>query len=190
MKNKPDDQDFEIPAKGTLCSECQQKAASLNCVSCVVDGKATPLCKSCAQFVSVEMFALCPEWTKELQPGAHCATCYETKIQAKLAEYTDIEQRAKEVAIYDSNQGKETRLMRRTEKPVKVENCNDEPEVLMRLAFLAAEKKFNAVLDVAVKGVKVRTGGYQTTIYSGTGVPANINDRQILKDRALWQNPN
>jgi hypothetical protein len=46
----------------------------------------------------------------------------------------------------------------------------------MRLAFLAAENNFNALVDVVVTSEKVRNEGYQTTKWKGTGVPVPLDE--------------
>jgi hypothetical protein len=83
--------------------------------------------------------------------------------------------RAKEVMVFFKTQSEETRLIRRVEKPFQVSDCVDRDEVIMRLAFLAAENNFNALVDVSVLSEKVRNEGYQTTKWKGTGVPVQLD---------------
>lgn len=64
--------------------------------------------------------------------------------------------------------------MKRIEDPVVVNNCPDELETMMRLAFHAAEAGFNGLIDVEIINTKVRDGAYQTTTWSGSGIPANV----------------
>ncbi len=58
------------------------------------------------------------------------------------------------------------------------------------LAFLASLEKCNAVIDVDLKSKKVRAGSYQTTVWSGSGMPANVSDELLVKDRSIWDDPN
>jgi hypothetical protein len=99
-------------------------------------------------------------------------------------------EKARNILVFMKKQGKETRLIRRLEDPVRVLNCPDHDQTLMRLAFFAAQKNYNAIIDVDLVCEKVRTGSYQTLKWSGTGIPAHVDDDKLLKDRSLWQNPN
>jgi hypothetical protein len=97
---------------------------------------------------------------------------------------------AKEILVYEKSQGKETRLIKRIAKPVSVDHCADRNETILRLAFQAALAGYNGIIDVDLKSEKVRDGSYQTTRWSGTGVPTNIESRRIVRDRSIWSNPN
>lgn len=97
---------------------------------------------------------------------------------------------AKDIDVFYKQQSKETRLLQRRHELLKVQGCQDEQETLMRLAFLAAQAGFNGLIDVEVVGKKVRSGSYQTTTWSGTGLPTQVKKEKLLRDRSLWQNPN
>lgn len=127
---------------------------------------------------------------QELSGSAYCGACYTTKVLPALDSYAQTLEQAKEILVYTKSQGKETRFIRRTEKPVRVEKCNDYDEIILRLAFFAAQAGFNAIIDVDIRSEKIRTGGYQTTLWSGVGTPANVQNHQLVKDRSIWQNPN
>lgn len=99
-------------------------------------------------------------------------------------------ERAKDVQVFFKTQGKETRLIKRLEEPYEVLDCNDEDETVMRLAFLAAKNNFNSIIDVDLKYEKIRINGYQTHKWSASAVPANIQEKNLLKDRSIWSNPN
>ena len=88
------------------------------------------------------------------------------------------------------NQGKETRLISRKEKPYSVKDCADYNEAILRLAFFAVEAGFNSLLDVDLTSKKIIVAGYQSTVWSGTAVPANVADKKLMRDRSLWSNPN
>jgi hypothetical protein len=119
-----------------------------------------------------------------------CNSCFDQHIAADLAHYEQTMEQAKEVLVYFKAQSKETRLIRRLEKPISVRDCADHDETLMRLAFIAAKMGYNAVIDIDLVTKKVRLGSYQTQVFSATGMPTNVNIRNIVKDRSTWQNPN
>lgn len=126
----------------------------------------------------------------DLAHDVYCPNCFNEKISAAIETYKNTLEQAKNILVYNKSQGKETRFVKRTVKPIKVESCADHDEVILRLAFAAAEANFNAIVSVDIKSEKVRNGSYQTTRWSGTAIPANVQERQLLKDRANWDNPN
>ncbi len=82
---------------------------------------------------------------------------------------------AQEVMIFFVTQRRELPVLKKATKPAKVENCRDRDETILRLAFQAAEKSFNSVIEVDVTSQKVRNAGFQTSAWRGTGVPADID---------------
>lgn len=92
--------------------------------------------------------------------------------------------------VFMKAQFKETRFIKRLEEPVKVAECADYDETLLRLAFQAAQLNYNGVIDVDITSKKVRTGNYQTSVFSGTAIPANVREDKLIKDKSNWSSPN
>jgi hypothetical protein len=135
-------------------------------------------------------FHFSPHRTPELSHNTYCTVCFDQHVTPALSHYEEVLAKAQDILVFDISQGKETRFVKRLEKPVMIPQGLDEQEITMRLAFIAAEKNYNAIVDVDIKAVKVRDGSYQTMAYSGKGVPTNVNDRKLMKDRSLWTDPN
>ncbi len=124
-------------------------------------------------------------------PGTcFCPTCFQTEVLAEIQKYDDLVEQARQIHVFMKKQTKETRLIPRIEKPVKVVDCKDEEEVMMRLAIMAVQKNKNCLVDMDIVGKKVKDGSYSTHIFSGSAIPAEFNDKRIVRDRSLWQNPN
>ena len=154
-----------------LCASCKQTKARVTCGLC-----ETPICRTCAQFLERHSFLLWePKVPAELEHETYCAPCFISKVAPALSDYEDTVNRARAVLVFWRSRGDETRVVRSSEKPLSVADCSDEKDTLLKLAFLAAQKKFNALLDVEFKTKKVRNGGYQTTIWSGAGIPARVD---------------
>lgn len=168
-----------------LCSTCFKPKATLSCGVC-----AEAVCKYCAQFLEEDSFAFLTAKTADLLHTTYCRPCFDAKVAPQLESYNRTVERAKEVQIFLKKQNKETRFIRRDEDRLHVQNCVDERDVLMRLAFQAASRDFNGVIDVDLDSRKVRTGAYQTTQWWGSGVPAAINPDKLMKDRSFWSTPN
>lgn len=168
------------------CS-CGQKAKSgLICGIC-----ESPVCKSCTTFLEEGQFSFLETIPADLAHSAYCGSCFSEKVAPELNTYLELIDRAKNILVYEKNQSKETRLLNRHEKPIKVEDCPDKAETMLRLAFFAAKANFNAVIDVDIIGKKVSEGGsYKRTVYSGTGIPTNVQANKIVRDKSLWHNPN
>lgn len=156
------------------CCVCQKPKATLVCGIC-----KSAVCKYCAQFTQEDSFSFLAKVPEDLTHGTYCGPCFDDKVAPELAKYDDIMDRAKNVAVFFKDQGKETRLIKRGNEVFRVKDCPDRDETLMRLAFFAAQKDFNSLIDVDLVSEKIRNGTYQTQKWSGTAVPANLSDRKI-----------
>lgn len=168
-----------------VCCVCQKPKASLTCGIC-----QSTVCKYCAQFTDEETFAFLPQKPAFLQQDTFCGPCFTEQVAPELNAYENFMNLAKDVLVYAKNQSKESRLLSRKEEPLQVLGCTDENETILRLAFLAAKAGFNGLVDVNVSGQKVRQGTYQTTIWSGTGIPTQIESKKIIRDRSFTHYPN
>lgn len=158
----------------SLCCVCQKPKATLVCGIC-----KNPVCKKCAQFTGEESFSFLTKIPENLTHGTYCGPCFDEQVAPELAVYEETMERAKDVAIFFKDQGKETRWVKRSKEIFKVLECPDRDETLMRLAFQAAQKNFNSLVDVDLVSEKIRNGSYQTQKWSGTAVPANIESRKL-----------
>ncbi len=131
-----------------------------------------------------------PAIPPELSHTVYCEGCYHEKVAGPLADYNQDLESAKEILVFFKNQGKETRLIKRLEDPIQVENCLDHQDVVMRLAFLTLKAGYNGMVDIVISSEKVRTGNYQTLKWKGVGIPARIRADKLLRDKSLEQTPN
>jgi hypothetical protein len=159
-----------------VCGMCLKPKAELKCRSCVND-----LCKYCAQFVNEDRLGFMPAEESTLQSGAYCNICYERDIKDQVVQYVSILQKAKDVNVYFTSQGKETRMIRRAKETYKISDCADRDEAVLRLAFMAARSGFNCIVDVDVRSKKIRDGAYQTMKWDGTANAAQIIEKSKKK---------
>lgn len=162
---------YEGRMETQTCVTCQQPKANLECVSC-----AGSVCKKCAEFLNQGSFVLSSE-APPVAVGTYCGSCFDTNVAPELEAYNDAATRARDINIYFKGQSKESRVIRRKEKPIKIDNCPDREEAILRLAFLAAKANYNVLLDVDVYAQKVKIDGYQTSNWKGIGIPANVDPR-------------
>jgi thiol-disulfide isomerase/thioredoxin len=101
--------------KSNLCSFCQRPKANYTCEMC-----QSTLCKACAQFLNEDSFSFLEKIPQELSFTTYCPPCYDTNVAAPLADYEAVKEKAKDVVVFFKEQGQATRLMRRKEHPVSV----------------------------------------------------------------------
>jgi len=130
-------------------------------------------CKACTQFLEPDSFSFLEKVPEHLRHGTYCRACYEEKVAPELAAYAEAMERAKHIYIFYKKH-EYLRIIRRSRKILSVRDCKDRKDVLLRLAFLAAQQSFNALVDVELIPEKVRNFGYQTSNWTGTGFPAEV----------------
>ena len=167
------------------CCICQKPKTTLVCGVCQQD-----TCKSCTVFLEADQFSFLQVKPDFLSHPAFCSVCYTEKVSPEVTMYNETMEAAKNIAVFEITQGKETRLIKRKEAKLTVTDCPDKNETMLRLAFLAAQKGFNSIIDVDIKPKKIKEGKYQHTMWSGTAIPANVTDSRLVKDRSIWSNPN
>lgn len=158
-----------------LCKTCKKPKAPYLCGLC-----EEYVCKSCAQFLGEEAFSFLPVVSEELKHACYCYNCYDDKIAAPLSAYNDTMEKARDIIIYGKDQARLTRFLKRKEDPYKVDGCIDSDEAVMKMAFMAAQQKFNCIIDVVVVSSKKHISGSATTSsWSATGVPITIDPNEI-----------
>lgn len=119
-----------------------------------------------------------------LQDQTFCIACYDREVEPVHNQYLKNAALAEEVFVFYKPQGRETRMIKRTEKPLLIENQSDRDITLLKLAFATVEKGLNTLVDVELDAKKVRINGYQKSNWSGRGVPSFVNpETQSKKDK-------
>jgi hypothetical protein len=167
------------------CSICNKPKAPNECALCHIS-----VCKTCVHFLSPNDFLFLTHIPSKLTHQVYCLSCYNSDIEKPLAEYNEKIEQAKNVMIFTKSQAKETRFIKRLEDPLVITECPDKDEVLLRMAFKAVNLNYNSIIDVELKPLKVRDGSYHTHIWSGTGIPANVEEDKLMKDRSFKSMPN
>jgi hypothetical protein len=155
----------------SICVNCLKPKATLKCGLC-----ENPLCKKCAQFLEDDHFTFQSEVPRELTLGAYCGPCFDEKIYPEVSAYDEAVEKAKKVFVFYAEDAKETRLFKRDSKPIAVENCKDNYETLMTMAYLAVKNGYNTLVDVEISSEKVKLSGYQTSKWRGRGIPVKLDN--------------
>jgi len=167
------------------CSTCNKLKANLVCGIC-----QEAICKKCTQFIDEDAFSFLHKKPKELAATAFCQTCFVQKVAPEIAKYDEMMAAAKNTLVFMKAQFKETRMIKRLADPISVSECADYDETILRLAFFSAELGYNGIIDVDIISKKIKIGNYQTTVFSGTAIPANVLEERLIKDKSNWSSPN
>lgn len=158
------------------CCVCQKPKANLECGIC-----SCPVCKKCVQFVEPETFSFFKKTPAALSHTTYCGPCYFEKIEPERKLYEETIEKAKNVAIFYKDQGKETRRMARSTEKFSVKKCTDRNGAIMRLAFFAAQAGYNTLVDVYLQSEKIREGSYQHLIWHAEAVPVLLSDEKLKR---------
>lgn len=167
------------------CELCANKNPQFQCGICHCH-----ICKKCTQFLDEDAFKYIDVRPPEMTSQTYCETCFNDKVSPEILKYEEILEQANDIRIFDITQTKETRLLKRKEPKIKVEGCLDKEEAQLKLAYQAAKLGFNAVIDVEIKLKKIINGRYQTSEASGVGVPVQVTEKKLVKDRSFRSDPN
>ena len=130
-------------------------------------------CKDCTQFLDADAFSFLAQVSEDLQHRTYCRACYDEKVAPELAIYAQAMERAAQIFVFYKKH-EYLQVIRRSKKIISVRDCKDKRDVLLRLAFVAAQQSYNALVDVELIPEKVQISGYQTTNWTGTGFPADV----------------
>jgi hypothetical protein len=129
--------------------------------------------------MEADAFSLALKVPPELTHAVYCSPCFDQKVAAPLAEYEEVLELAKNVYVFTKSQSNESRLIKRKLPMIRIENCDDHDETVMRLAFAAVKTGSNAIVDVDVTSKKEKDGSYQTTKWYGTAIPVKVDSGKM-----------
>lgn len=152
------------------CTVCR-RAVPKNPAHCALC--AAFLCKDCRSFLDDGAFSFLREVPPDLTHGVYCGACFAAKVAPALEAYEATMERARKASLFYKGE-RYVPPHRRANKPVSVKDCPDRKEALLRMAFFAAERSCDALVEIDVTSKKVNTTGYQTTIWSGSAFPAQL----------------
>ena len=156
------------------CFSCKNTKANLVCGTC-----QNAICKFCSVFLEDDAFSFMTNTSEDLHHKQYCNYCFMKIVRPVQQEYADIMKRAKLIILLDKPSQRPLPIEKCGKTCLNVENCSDEAETALRLAFQAAEQGYNALIKVNIRYQKVRNYGYQKMVWRGTGFPAILNIGQF-----------
>jgi hypothetical protein len=131
------------------------------------------------QFLEASTFSFLKTIPENLKHTNYCPNCYDTEVAPALAQYNATLEQAETVYIFFKTQKKAPPVLKRAKEAVRVDDCSDRDETILRLAFFAAQDGYNALVEVDVTSVKVRNRAYQTSRWNGIGTPAQVDADRV-----------
>lgn len=161
------------------CDSCLKNKATFTCGIC-----STCVCKKCAQFVSEDIFEYSSSKPAIAQHDAYCASCFDSQVAPEVQKYESILENARKVRVLFKGNGKAVRALfiKKQEAPISLKQCADHDELILRLAFMAAERNFNMLVDTEIKSEKVRNGAYVKLVWNGSAIPAHAEESRFQRD--------
>lgn len=165
------------------CISCRKPRAALkNAYFCGLCRQMS--CKECVQFLAEDAFSFREKVAEELRHSTYCQACYDEKVAPELAVYAGELARAKQISVFSKKAGY-LRIIRRSKQMLSVRDCRDRDEVVLRLAFAAAQQSYNSLIEVELIAEKVRNFGYQKSNWTGTGFPADVEPEKNWRNRRI-----
>jgi hypothetical protein len=121
----------------------------------------------------------------ELSHTHYCSACYTNVIEPALESYNEVMERAKNLYFFFDEQKKPVPVTKRAKFRISVKGRLDREETILRLAFIAAQQGFTAVIEATVTSKKVRNEGYQKSIWQGEALPVYVDVEKLERYDAL-----
>jgi hypothetical protein len=100
-------------------------------------------------------------------------------VAPELSLYEETLEQAKRVFVFFKTQRKSIPLIKKEKNPEWIEESPDRDETILKLAYISASRGFNAIMDVETTSKKVRNEAYQTSVWSGSGIPAQVDAARV-----------
>lgn len=161
------------------CESCLKNPSNFTCGICTAC-----VCKKCVQFISEDTFEYSTSKPEIAQHDAYCATCFDAHVAPEVQKYETVLQNARNVRLLYKGNGKAVRALfiKKQEAPISLKHCADREELILRLAFMAAEKNFNMLVDTEIKYEKVRNAAYVKHVWNGTAIPAHAEESRFQRN--------
>ncbi len=87
--------------------------------------------------------------------------------------YNQTMEAAKNILVFEKSQVNEVRFFSKKQDIIRVVDCVDHDEAILRLAFMSAKLGFDAIIEMDISSKKVQIDGYQKLVWSATARPTN-----------------
>lgn len=158
----------ESQQPSSVCNTCRSPKALLECGLCHIS-----ICKKCAEVLPKDFFSFWKVVPEVLNHTTFCGSCFDQHVHEAKQNYLKLKDQAENIALFYKKE-RNVPVERQSKSELTVKNCEDRNEALLRLAFFAAEQKFNAVVHIELIPEKTKINGYQKTMWHASGYPAHL----------------
>lgn len=152
------------------CHVCGGPKATKTCNLC-----ESQICKSCQETLPSGTFDYMMQIPNNLNHSKYCIRCYDSTVAPAIEKYQLTAQQAEDTYFLTRDYPGYIRVLKRHPKRISVEAGLDRRQTILQMAFIAAELGFNAIIDAQISSYTVRNGGYQTSRWKASSVPAQID---------------
>ena len=158
----------------SLCASCRTPTSDSLCGVC-----QEPVCRKCRIFLANDQFPLAPELAPELKHTYYCGVCFGEHVEPFEAEYASCVEQAKQINILYRNSKSTLKVIRKAVHWIEISDAVDRDQAIMKLAYTCAKGGYNALIDTEITSHKVRNEGWQTSLWRGRGLPAEIRSYEL-----------
>jgi hypothetical protein len=115
----------------------------------------------------------------DLKHPVYCQGCFAERVEPALEQYEETLAKARDVFVFFVTQRKEIPLIRKSKELLMVQEQDDRDMTILKLAYLGAERGFNAIIQCDVVSTKVRNEGYQRSVWNGKAYPAEVDAEKL-----------
>ncbi len=159
------------------CVECRKPGTVSQCGVCEAG-----LCKKCRIFLGEDAFPFRPDKPAELKHSYYCGACHAQHVEPFREEYETTLEKAKDANVFYKGSKSLIRILKKADSAVEVSGSADRDETILYLAFQAVREGFSSLINVEVESKKVRNAGWQSSVWSGSGLPADVKSYEAEGD--------
>ena len=152
------------------CGFCASSRADKSCEVC-----KEPHCSRCLLTLPTDSFEFIENKPEILSHFFYCPRCFDAHVAPAQEAYDETLAKGKEVRWIPKNYRGLVPVQAKAQKPVEVKDYADRDRALLALGFKASLLGFNSLVRAELTGKKLLINGYSKTLWSGHGVPANLN---------------
>ncbi len=170
------------------CITCRAPKATLNCGLCEAD-----ICRNCVQQAPHGTFDFLTTKPAKLLHPSYCTICFDQEIAPEIETYEATLEKARNVGLWSNNYRGNVPVLKKSREPISAKDFADSEELTLQMGFLAAELGFNGLVDMKIKGRKVRNDGvkgYQTMLWDAEGWPVLVDEEKLSRNEfreAHWR---
>jgi len=164
-----------------VCAICTTAKATAHCGLC-----QSLVCKSCQDELGQDAFLYQEKIPEKLTHAAYCWRCFNEHVAPELTAYEAMAEKAKNVYFLTADYKGYVRILGKHKGRISIPDCADRREIILKMAFIAAELGFNAIIQSKVESMTVpKGGGHYSSRWKASSLPALIDGVQLERSSLM-----